>query len=157
MRELIGMIIYVSGAFIIASPGIVYFEKYHRPGRLLRALEELEANEIETDHCGFTDLKEVINSMVDKEDRLTEDVYKLDVHAGTLTTGKGALFKLRVSTGEGETRKIQEPLFIKIRYKIDRTIRRGKTKIRTVGICLMLVGFTLQMLPELMSIFPIEV
>jgi hypothetical protein len=148
-RELFGMIVYVSGAFIIASPGIVYLEKYHKPGRLLRALEELEADEIEYDHYGFEELKEEINSIVDEKYYLNEDVDKLDVYAGELTTGRGALLKVRAHTGTDETWKIEEPLFIKMRYQLDRTIRRGKTNIRTVGICFILIGFTLQMWPEL--------
>lgn len=152
VRELIGMIIYVSGAFIIASPGIVYIEKWHRPGRLLRALEELEANEIERGHCGFEELKEEINSIIKNDDQIDEDVHKLDVHAGTITTGKGALLRVRAHKGEDETHKIEEPLFIKIRYQLDRTIRREKTKIRTVGICFILIGFVLQMWPELTEI-----
>ncbi|WP_136715880.1 hypothetical protein [Halorientalis salina] len=147
------MIIYISGAFIIASPGIVYIEKLHKPGRLLRALEKLEADEIERSHCGFELMKEEINSIVDEEEQLSGDVHKLDVYAGTVTTGKGALLKVRAHIGENDTRQIEDPLFIKIRYQLDRTIRRGKTKIRTVGICFMLVGFTLQMWPDLTRVF----
>ena len=152
MRELIGMVIYISGAFIVASPGIVYIERYHKPGRLLRALEKLESDEIERSHCGFELIKNEINSIVDEEYQIDEDVHKLDVYAGTLTTGKGALFKIRVHNRKKNTRQIEEPLFTKIRYQIDRTIRRGKTKIRTIGICFMLVGFTLQMWPDLMRL-----
>lgn len=144
-RELIGMIIYVFGAFIITSPGIVYFEKYHKPGRLLRALEELEANEIDGSHCGFEVLKEEINTIVSEEDRLGKKVHKLDVYAGAVTSGRGALFKIRAHIGEDETRQIDDPLFIKVRYQLDRAIRQGKTKIRTIGIGLILIGFLLQM------------
>lgn len=157
VRELVGMVIYISGAFIIASPGIVYIEKYHKPGRLLRALEELEADEIKRSHCGFELIKKEINSIVDEEDQIGRDVHKLDVYAGTVTTGKGALLKVRVHKGENNTRQIGEPLFIKIRYQLDRTIRRGKTKIRTVGICFMLVGFTLQMWPDLTRVLSLIV
>lgn len=79
----------------ISTPGIVCLEKYHKPGRLLRALEELEANEIERGHCGFEVLKKEINSIVGKENRLGKDVYKLDVYAGAITSGRGVLFKIR--------------------------------------------------------------
>lgn len=153
MKELIGMVIYVSGALFIIAPGIVYLERFHRPGRLLRALEELEADGIERGHYGFEDMRKEINSIVGEEHRLDEDVDKLDIYAGTVTTARGALLKVRAHTGENETRQIEEPLFIKIRYQLDRSIRRGKTKIRTVGICFILVGFALQMWPNLTRVF----
>jgi hypothetical protein len=149
LTELFGMFIYVTGALFITAPGIVQLEKYHTPGRLHRALEDLEGNGVEKSHCGFEDLRKYLNSIIDNRDRIAQDVKKIDLHAGSLNMGRGAVLKLRVHDKDGEKRQIEEPLFLNIRVRLDRAIRRGKTKIRTFGIALILLGFTIQMWPEL--------
>jgi hypothetical protein len=137
----VGLIVYVTGSLIITFPGIEFFEKCHRPGRLLRGLEKLEADSIEADDCGFREIKETVRSCSNQCESIPKDVHKIDTWAGTVTTGKGALLKIRLHGECDETCVIEDPIFAKLRYQIDRKIRREKTKIRSVGILIVLVGF----------------
>jgi hypothetical protein len=140
----LGMFINVGGAVLVSVPGIIQLEKCHSPGKLLRALEKLEADGIERGHCGFEELTKAINSIVEEEHSLDKNVYKLDIRADTTSVTKGAQFKVRAHTKEDGTRKIKQPLFTKMRYQLDRTIRRGETKIRMCGVCMMLIGIICQ-------------
>lgn len=152
LRELLGAVLYFSGSAVIVFPGIAYFENFHTPGKLLRAVEKLEADGVDRRDCGFREIKQELNSILEGDQHLGESVDRLDLHAGTVTTSRGALLKLRAHEGEDENYKIDDPLFVKIRYQIDRTIRRGKTRIRTVGLFLTVLGFTVQMWPELTEV-----
>ena len=145
--RIIGMLIYFLGAFIIVLPGIELLEKYHTPGKILRALEELEGKSIESDHVGFDEIRKVINNIVSDECQLSDDIHKIDVSTNIVSFG-GRVIYLKVhgySESRDEPVVIEEPPFHILRYKIDRTIRRGKTKIRSVGLLFILFGAAIQL------------
>lgn len=155
LRELGGMGLYFSGALIIIAPGIAYFEKYHKPGKLLRALEELETGSINEDNVGFELLKSVIVELTHSEEIKNSSevkIYTGTFNIGDYGKGKDTIVRGFDENGE-EIANIEEPTFDILRYQIDRSIRRKKTKIRTFGIVFMLVGFTMQMWPELIRVF----
>ena len=144
---IVGSIVYLLGALTITYPGIAYFEPLHRPGRLLRGLEELEAGELKKSDTGFDVTLEELNTLVDEENKLDEDIAKLRVLAGTANLGgRGMIHTVRAYEGDEEISRIEEPTFDKLRYQIDRSIRKGKTKIRTVGVILILIGLPIQLL-----------
>ena len=143
----VGSVVYLAGALTITIPGIAYFEKFHRPGRLLRGLEELEAGELKKSDTGFNDTLEELNTLVDEDYKLEGNITKLRVLAGTANVGgRGMIHTVRAYDGDEEISRIEEPTFDKLRYQIDRSIRKGKTKIRTVGVILILIGLPLQLL-----------
>ncbi|TKX45812.1 hypothetical protein [Halorubrum sp. ARQ200] len=143
----VGSIVYLLGALTITIPGIAYLEPLHRPGRLLRGLEELEAGELKNSDTGFDDTLEELNTLVSKENKLDGNITKLKVLAGTAEVGgRGMIHTVRAYEGDEEISGIEEQTFDKLRYQIDRSIRNGKTKIRTVGVILILIGLPIQLL-----------
>lgn len=156
-----GMLIYLLGGIVITIPGIVIFEKYHTPGKLLRGIETLEAEAITKEETGFEELREAINDIVKEQDQIGKDIQKLDIYSdGINVTGRVTNLKLVMQDEEDITEDsglmIEEPTFERIRYQIYRKVRWGKTKIRTVGIGLILVGFTLQIYSSYYGLLPEE-
>jgi len=152
--QLVGMSIYFVGAITITYPGIAWFEKFHKPGRLLRALEELEASSISEGKTGFQELKHEINNIVESKYKMGKNIDKIDVGTKSINiSGRVTPLKIKGYNKDSEKPEIwiKEPLFANIRYQIDRKIRRGKTKIRTIGIIFIVIGVGLQMFA---SIYP---
>jgi len=120
-----GMVIYLLGGLVITLPGIVIFEKYHPPGRLLRGIETLEAEPITKDETGFEELREAINDIVKGEYQIGNDIYELDYYSGEVGLG-GRMVEYKIVKREKNSNKnirIEEPAFEKIRYQIYRKVR----------------------------------
>ncbi|WP_256544827.1 hypothetical protein [Halobellus inordinatus] len=150
--DTVGMVVYVLGSLVIVLPGIIYLEPILPPGKLRRGLEELETGQITDDQCGFNSLRSEINCHVADEYQIDKSVSTLKIIAGTVHVGGGgAIFTVRTYEDGEEQMQVEEPSFDKLRYQIERTIRKGNTKIRSVGFALVLLGYFLQELPPYAS------
>ncbi|WP_152420877.1 hypothetical protein [Halorubrum coriense] len=148
--RILGMTIYGIGGVIIAVPGIIHLERLYGAGKLLRGIEKLEAGKVEENQIGFDKLVCEINEITGSKCQIGDEVSELELYVGTTVVGgkeaKGPELTIKGYDRDGnEAVHVDEPIFERLRYIIDRKVRRGKTKIRTGGLLLILVGFSLQL------------
>ncbi len=73
----LGLLLDLSGAVIIAVPDIPQLRKLHKPGRMREGLTVLEASFLHSEAVGYEDIRTELNGMM--EQSIPEDAFGIQV------------------------------------------------------------------------------
>jgi len=144
MISVIGLVIDIAGAVVIALPDIPIINQAVEAGRLKKGIRELQYSGIIAGSPPFNEIKKYIERTrrIDIEDQIDEEIY------GMYMEDEEEIEDSRHLIIEGRSGK-KHPYKRFNRVSLQATIDLKEAKVRILGVLFLIAGFTLQIIGTL--------